>query len=91
MPNEVTEDFKYLPFGGGRRKCIGESPSRRAGVAPDQPMPAGIRATCMWSHRKGALVSSGWGHYFSLRAGMRLTCGCHPLAAPIRRRPVCAV
>ena len=23
MPNEVTENFNYLPFGGGRRKCIG--------------------------------------------------------------------
>jgi len=24
MPNEVTEDFKYLPFGGGKRKCVGD-------------------------------------------------------------------
>ena len=23
LPSEVTEDFNYLPFGGGRRKCIG--------------------------------------------------------------------
>lgn len=23
IPNETTENFNYLPFGGGRRKCIG--------------------------------------------------------------------
>ena len=26
MPNEVTEAFNYLPFGGGKRKCIGAQP-----------------------------------------------------------------
>lgn len=23
IPNETTENYRYLPFGGGRRKCIG--------------------------------------------------------------------
>ena len=24
IPNEFTEDYRYLPFGGGQRKCIGD-------------------------------------------------------------------
>jgi beta-ring hydroxylase len=24
VPNEFTEDYRFLPFGGGQRKCIGD-------------------------------------------------------------------
>ena len=32
VPNEATHEFKYLPFGGGKRKCIGESRQQGGGV-----------------------------------------------------------
>lgn len=45
IPNEVTEVYNYLPFGGGRRKCIGEPAApeahtllivRNSGIVPKE-------------------------------------------------------
>ena len=44
MPNEITHDFKYLPFGGGKRKCIGEGEWWGRGGGRGQGKRRGARA-----------------------------------------------
>ncbi len=69
MPNEITENFKYLPFGGGKRKCVGDQFALFEAVvglsmllrrfnferAPDAP-PVGMttgECVCVWGGGAG--------------------------------------
>ncbi len=79
VPNEATHDFKYLPFGGGKRKCIGE-PVMRCHRLVSLGLPSTVQhrnLLLQWGRRNtSACCRTGTvAHLFVLMPSLQL---CHP-------------